>query len=202
MDYSLRWVFFRHSFTSTSMGQHSLHKITQWLRRYGWISGRQMCDFRKPNTWNFYFNSRKKKKKSQFLKNENRHQSKTSKTVETGKPPKLQFLVFTHVVNAWSRFRAHQHNGSKVEHMDGESLSQWLSAFRATREARAYAVATATRTPYIVQWNSAYSGWLSHPVLHEFYTRTCAFDWQFRCALWIKKTSEEVLAPRRNIRPL
>ena len=72
-------------------------------------------------------------------------------------------------------------------HTDGESLSQWLSAFRATREARAYAVATATRTPYIVQWNSAYSGWLSHPVLHEFYTRTCAFDWQFRCALWIKK---------------
>ena len=121
------------------------------------------------------------------MKNENRHQSKTSKTVETGKPPKLQFLVFTHVVNAWSRFRAHQHNGCKVSHMDGESLSQWLSAFRATREARAYAVATATRTPYIVQWNSAYSGWLSHPVLHEFYTRTCAFDWQFRCALWIKK---------------
>ena len=72
-------------------------------------------------------------------------------------------------------------------HTDGESLSWRLSAFRATREARAYAVATATRTPYIVQWNSAYSGWLSHPVLHEFYTRTCAFDWQFRCALWIKK---------------
>ena len=80
MDYSLRWVFFRHSFTSTSMGQHSLHKITQWLRRYGWISGRQMCDFRKPNTWNFYFNSRKKKKKN--------HGFWKMKTVTKAKPAK------------------------------------------------------------------------------------------------------------------
>ena len=57
------------------------------------ISGNQTLEI-------FILTRAKKKKKSQFLKNENRHQSKTSKTVETGKPPKLQFLVFTHVVNA------------------------------------------------------------------------------------------------------